>query len=403
MGTAKVPFPRPWQERMELNTTRLVSAQAGRHSGFVNRLERSMYYMSSQYDFQRCGEGWKWNRQRGNWHVVEYLRACGLNVMPLSATGSRVPKLKWSEYQNLVIPEDVLFRHFDDPWSNPSGIGVICGSTSGNLEVLDFDGWQFFDWTDRVEDEIGPDFREEHPIVITPSDGHHFYYRCPVIEPNLKLAYSDEELIQIETRGQGGMVVMPGSPPQTHPSGKSYKLANGSFDHIPVITPERREVFIEMAKSFDERPPRRASRQYVEPISPHGYTPSDFGDRPGDDFNVRATWDEILEPKGWTLTHCSGSVGYWRRPGKYDRSSSATTGHCRTEAGLDLLHVFSSNAAPFEAEKSYTKFHAYTLLYHGGDFHSAAESLASRGFGSRESLSRAEEEVHRFFERYYDE
>lgn len=134
-----------------------------------------------------------------------------------------------------------------------------------------------------------------------------------------------------------------------------------------------------------------------------GYRCSDFGDRPGDDFNVRADWDDILEPKGWTLRQVSGGVCHWRRPGKYDRTSSATTGHCKTEAGLDLLHVFSSNAAPFESQKSYTKFHAYTLLYHHGDFHSAAESLAARGFGSRESLSRAEEEIARFYEGYYHE
>lgn len=359
--------------------------------------------MIGQHDFQRCGEGWKWNRQRGNWHIVEYLRSCGLNVMPLCATGSRVPKIKWSEYQSLIIPEDVLFRHFDDPWSNPSGIGVICGQTSGNLEVLEFDGDLIWDWAGRVETEIGPGFRDQHPIVMTPSGGHHFYYESPMIEGNLKLAYNEEGLIEIETRGQGGMAVMPGSPPSTHPSGKSYHLVCGSFDHIPVITAERREVFVEMAKSFDERPVKSVNSEFLHDLYVEGYQSSDFGDRPGDDFNARASWSDILEPRGWTLMQGSGGVCHWRRPGKYDRTSSATTDHCRTEAGLDLLHVFSSNAAPFESQKSYTKFHAYTLLYHHGDFHSAAESLASTGFGSRESLSRAEEEVHRFFERYYDE
>jgi hypothetical protein len=110
-----------------------------------------MYYMSGYYDFQRCGEAWKWNPQRGNWHVVLYLRSCGLNVMPLSASGTRVPKLKWSEYQRLLIPEEVLFPHFGAPWSSPSGIAVICGVSSLNLEVLDFDGWQFFDWADGCD------------------------------------------------------------------------------------------------------------------------------------------------------------------------------------------------------------------------------------------------------------
>jgi hypothetical protein len=39
---------------------------------------------------------------------------------------------------------------------------------------------------------------------------------------------------------------MPGSAPGTHSTGKRYHLAIGSFNHIPVITPERREVYLEM-------------------------------------------------------------------------------------------------------------------------------------------------------------
>ncbi len=122
---------------------------------------------------------------------VEYLRACGLNVMPLIANGRRckVPKMKWSAFQSVFIPEDELRRYFDDPFSDPSGIGVICGVTSGNLELLDFDGDLLWDWSDRVESEIGPGFREEHPIVMTPSGGYHLYYRCPIIagQPEARL------------------------------------------------------------------------------------------------------------------------------------------------------------------------------------------------------------------------
>jgi putative DNA primase/helicase len=355
--------------------------------------------MNGQYDFGRCGEGWGWKPHRGNRHVVEYLRSCGLNVMPLSGRGSRIPKIQWSGYQHALVPDDILYAHFSRPWSSPSGIGVICGPTSGDLEVLDFDGWQFFDWMDRVEDEIGPDFRSEAVIVETPSEGNHFYYRCPVIEGNRKLAFDAEGNIQIETRGRGGMAVMPGSASGTHPSGRPYLLVHGSFDRILVVTPERREVFLEMAKSFDERPAVAVAPPAW--AQEEGFRSPDYGDRPGDQFNVECSWGEILEPRGWSLAHVTGRTLHWRRPGKWDSGSSATTGHCTTEDGLDLLHVFSTSAAPFESEKSYTKFHAYTLLYHGGDFRSAAESLAAQGYGSRASLTRDEEEVDRFFREYY--
>src|SRR5262249_20080967 len=66
-----------------------------------------------------------------------------------------------------------------------------------------------------------------------------------------------------------------------------------------------------------------------------------------------------------------------RRPGK-DHGMSATTG-MRSDCRKDLLYVFSPNAAPFTARKSYDKFAAYTLLRHGGDFRAAARQLAHDG------------------------
>jgi len=54
---------------------------------------------------------------------------------------------------------------------------------------------------------------------------------------------------------------------------------------------------------------------------------------------------------------------FWCRPGKKS-GTSATTNF----GGSDLLYVFSSNAEPFEQQTAYSKFHAYALLYHDGDF-----------------------------------
>ena len=51
--------------------------------------------------------------------------------------------------------------------------------------------------------------------------------------------------------------------------------------------------------------------------------------------------------------------------------------------GRDLLYVFSSNAAPFEPEKGYSKFAVYALLNHGGDFTAAARALAAEGYGGQ--------------------
>jgi putative DNA primase/helicase len=100
------------------------------------------------------------------------------------------------------------------------------------------------------------------------------------------------------------------------------------------------------------------------------------GDRPGDLFAAKASWEDILLPHGWRVVGHGGEVTLWCRPGKRG-GLSATTGYCG-----DHLYVFSSNAHPFEPEHAYSKFAAYTLLNFGSsemDFHKAAIDLAAKG------------------------
>lgn len=114
---------------------------------------------------------------------------------------------------------------------------------------------------------------------------------------------------------------------------------------------------------------------------PAAAAPSDArGDRPGDQFNRRAAWGEILERHGWKVDRTSGDVTYWTRPGK-SRGVSATSGKCSTEGSGDLLYVFSANAHPFDMDAAYSKFAALALLDHGGDFEKAAADLKRQGYG----------------------
>ena len=73
--------------------------------------------------------------------------------------------------------------------------------------------------------------------------------------------------------------------------------------------------------------------------------------KPGDDFNRRANWGDILEPVGYKIDHTKGDTIYWTRPGK-DSGTSATTGYCSNETSGNLLRVFTSNAPPFKEEAS---------------------------------------------------
>lgn len=99
--------------------------------------------------------------------------------------------------------------------------------------------------------------------------------------------------------------------------------------------------------------------------------------RPGDDFNQSATWEQILEPAGWQRVYERGDESYWRRPGKR-QGISATVNY----KGSGVLYVFSANAVPFAPNASYTKFAAFTLLRHQGDYGAAARVLAAEGYGT---------------------
>jgi hypothetical protein len=123
----------------------------------------------------------------------------------------------------------------------------------------------------------------------------------------------------------------------------------------------------------------RALDQMPEPdAEPNPFTTptrDSDGERPGDDYNRRARWEDILT--GWTKVYTAGTTSHWRRPGK-SIGTSATTG--RNNA--DNLYVFSSSTE-FDPEKPYRKFAAYTLLQHRGDWSAAARQLAADGYGEQ--------------------
>jgi hypothetical protein len=104
--------------------------------------------------------------------------------------------------------------------------------------------------------------------------------------------------------------------------------------------------------------------------------------RPGDDFNLRATWDEVLTPHRWVRVG-KGSRGetLWRRPDK-SKDHSATT----NATGNDTLIVHSTSTTFEISPASYSKFGAYALLNHDGDHKRAAEALRAKGYGSDERL-----------------
>ncbi len=309
----------------------------------------------------------------------EYV-AAGLSVVPILTNGTKRPALAWKEYQQRR-PTDAELVHWWGPGSDGYGVAIIGGKVSGGLEVLDVDDAGVWSAWSALVEQHHPGLLDRLPQVLTPSGGMHVYYRTPEPAGNLKLALAANGVTLIETRGEGGYVLAPGCPPACHAAGKSYVLVNASLRAIPQLPADLRESLLAIASSW---------KQHVKPGLTWDRPPENGAAlRPGDDYNRRAGWPEVLEPAGWVATSRSGDITYWRRPGKQGKVWSATTGHCRGEDGRDLLYVFSSSAAPFEPGCTYSRFAAYTLLNHAGDYRAAARVLAGKGYGEQRPPSPA--------------
>lgn len=325
------------------------------------------------------------------------LVAAGISVLPISPNGTKQPaghllpfhqaasnkppRRSWSSLQTRLPTPDELERWYAGG-SIPNGIAAICGTVSGNLEAIDVDDPELIQpWLQRVQ-AATPELLVKLVLVQTPRPGLHAYYRCCAIEKNQKLAQkviTDETGLPviktlIETRGEGGYALVPPSPAECHPAQRMYEyLSPRTLIDVATISSEERSLLFSISRSFDQVPPREIQSRPA--TSPSDERRAD-GKRPGDLFNSRADWTELLERHGWYFVEeGDNGITYWCRPGK-------TTG---TSASLnyeqsDRLHVFTSNAAPLEQDRSYSKFEFVTVMEHGGDFSAAAEALHEAGY-----------------------
>ena len=312
----------------------------------------------------------------------------GICVVPVATDGTKRPGIaSWKQYQETRPTTAELMTWFADA----QGVGVICGKVSGNLEMLELEGR-------AVADKMHLDLKEmagnaglgevwdrinNGYVEMTPSGGIHWLYRIDGEVPgNTKLARKpgDEDKVEVlaETRGEGGFVIVAPTNGTCHPSGGAWTMLVGSAKSIPTLTVAERQGLHQLFATFDCVP----KVEFVtEELAPKGGNLT-----PGDDYNAKVTWEQVLEPLGWKKVYTNkAGVTSWRRPGKSE-GISATTNH----AGNDKFFCFSSSTQ-FEPERSYSKFAIFTLVEHQGDFTASARALRSQGYGeARKELTSLE-------------
>ncbi|MCZ0207935.1 DUF927 domain-containing protein [Streptomyces sp. UMAF16] len=331
------------------------------------------------------------------------LHDAGLCVLPIKADGTKKPAVSWLGYKvERTTPDqhDTWFRGDRD-----RGIAVVYGAVSGNVELIEFEGRAVREGLLHEATEImeaaGPRIAEAWHAILngwvteSPSGGRHLRVRVEGgdVPGSTKLAsrlaredeYTEADhqrlrerpnarivRVLVETRGEGGYGLVEPSGGTVHATGRPYVRLAGGPATIPVVDAETMTVIRDHCRMLDQLPQPEAPRTAPRPAPPR----PDGTLRPGDDFEVRANWADILSGIFRPIT-TRGSETYW---GWADGVGGvkATTG--RDEH--DRLWVFATGSE-FQAEVPYSKFGAYALLHHGGDHKAAARELARQGYGSR--------------------
>lgn len=306
-------------------------------------------------------------------------RAAGISVVPVREDGTKAPATNWKQYQErLAEPDEILAQ-----LSNAQGFGIVTGAISGNLEMLELEGRAIHAGCLQEAKEVAYNSGMEEVWEIlgttyveqTPSGGVHWLYRISddVVPGNTKLARRPGENggvdVLAETRGEGGFVVVAPSHGAVHSSGLPWvRIGDSTPASIKTLTMDQRDALHDIFRALDQMPRAEVITQAVS------VTRDSDSLLPGDDFNARASWDEILV--GWTRVYRKSTGEWmWRRPGKNEGISAST--------GLndaDNLYIWSTSTN-FEAETVYSKFAAYAHLNFGGDYSAAARDLKRLGYG----------------------
>jgi Bifunctional DNA primase/polymerase, N-terminal len=206
-------------------------------------------------------------------------------------------------------------------------------------------------------DQSLKNLESEHGVLpstlrtVTGGGGLHIFFQrppWPIRNGNHKLGRG----IDVKAPGKGYVIL----PPSGHESGRRYAWDDPT---VPISVPPAWLAELLRPDPVPERPSRAV------------HLVSDCGERPGDLLERVMSWEDILLPAGWRLARFPrGEINYWTRPGKSGGTSATTNA-----LGTDRFYVFSSSAAPFEPDTSYSKFAAWALLNTGGDLSQAARQI----------------------------
>ena len=205
----------------------------------------------------------------------------GLNILPASSREKR-PLCAWKKY----IKQRPTFDEVFSSITNFDALAIVCGETSGGVEVIDFDqqGAVFpAFWNIEKETCAGC------VVETSQSGGKHLIYRREDCGSSLKLA-SDKDGVLIETRGRGGICIISPSV--------GYTLERGDFTRLPILSRGECERIFTTARSFDEL---KKELRPVGGVLPKVESVQSDGDSVAERLRNGYEWLESLQRAGWLI------------------------------------------------------------------------------------------------------
>lgn len=309
----------------------------------------------------------------------------GYCVIPSHEDGGKRPMGRWKSYQQTRMDWAELESLLTT--DRYTGIGVITGAVSGNVELIEIEG-PMDAAVARLNAVVAAAVRFAEInlddllrrvatgcVERSAGDGLHLFIRVTdgPAKGNTKLAMGADGQVIAETRGEGGFVIVAPTPGRKgHPEGATYAFINGGHPARTVeVTAEERDLLHELFRqALDESPSVTDQVTLPRTLEPFAGTSS------LDAFRA-TSWAAILQPLGWTWDHRDDTRDYWVRPGK-----DAADGISASTIEDGPMVCFSTNAG-LPTDVGMSKGQVYAHLHHGGDMSAASRALSDQGFGDR--------------------
>lgn len=316
--------------------------------------------------------------------IAKKWSSAGYSVIPVNA--EKNPAIfTWTEFQKRPMTPEECEINFKDVW----GIALLMGGQK-KLTALDLD-LKYSENKHFLEDykkALGNKMLKRFYVQSTKNKGLHFVFSADKVDNNQKLAaretYPEEKhevyidnyqnlrtrgkalriasnhksLAFLETRGEGGYILLHPSPGYEKIYGKIGHLSSEEYDEVMTTS-----------RSFNEY------KELDRNFKVEKYRNSDVN--PFENYNERGDVVALLQENGWeTISDTKNNIRM-KRAGNPSSKSSALF-----DKVTRVFTVFSTSTN-FEPNRGYAPASVFVLLEADNDVEEAYRLLINKGFGEK--------------------